>query len=351
MNTFRNVFKFAIALVCASVGLSLLGSNAHAVENFVVRCDDGEIVQEYLDTFNDPRGIHLYLVGTCLGFVIEHDDVVIDAHENEACPGATVIGGIEIAGGQRVELTCIAVTDAEDGVTIFGGEVVLSDVEIYGNDGLGLYLENDANVDVSNSSIHDNVEGASIERGSNGFFSETHITDNAETGLYAVGSSSLGFVDGSVTSNDGRGILVQEGSSLNLERSLVSENGRTGVRIGLGSNANIEDTNILNNVATGLAIAENSFVDWRNGNITGNLRNGVLLTRHSMARIFGGTQIINNGRFGIAIAMGSGVDLQSDTVIPDNGGGYAIDCDDKYSSVRIAPSVAIGGVKKCHEWP
>jgi hypothetical protein len=318
MNTIRRISKFTAALACLCISLGFLGNDAHAVEEFDVRCDLGESVQDFLDTVAAPRSIHLYLVGTCPGFGIQRDDVVITARDDEACPGATVDGGIEIEGGQRVELSCIAVTGAEDGVTIFGGEVMLSDVEIYGNDGLGLYSENDANVDVADSSIHDNYEGASIERGSNGFFSDTHITHNASIGLYAVGSSSLGFVDGSVTHNDGRGILVQEGSSLNLERSLVSENGGTGVRVGLGSNANIEDVNILNNVFTGLAIGENSFVDWRNGDITGNLRNGVFVAQHSMARILGGTQIINNGRYGIAMIMGSGVDLRSDTVIPNN---------------------------------
>jgi len=332
------------AVIFALVGLAVSSdANAGMTIKKIVNCDKGMDVQRFLDRNLFSLPMELRLVGDhCSGFEITQDDVSISALYDDVCPGATVVGGIEITGGRRIELSCIAVTGG-DGVTIFDGQVALSDVEIYGVDGLGLFTENDVNVYVVDSLIHDNEEGASVERGSTGTFVNTHITDNAGNGLYAVGSS-LTFLDGSVTHNDGPGILVESSSSLNLERSLVANNIEAGVLVRSNSDATLDGVNITDNsgengaaAGHGILAESGASVMARNSAITGNGMSGVELVLHSIADLSDGTMVSAN-TIGAVIRQDSALRISTSDVAFSDG----IECVDAESSFSNDGGVVIG---------
>jgi hypothetical protein len=343
MNAITNTYKFTMALACVSLSLGFLGNNAHAWE-YIVRCDKGMNVQRILDSNWLSLPMTLRLVGTCPGFTIEHDDITIAARNDNACPRATVDGGIFINGAHRTELRCIAVTGAEDGAGIFvrGGTATLEEVIIEDNDDIGLSLGSNAYVDVFSSTIRNNGEGIGIER-SNASIDDTYVTANAENGVTVEHNSSLEFIEGSLADNGGRGVNVTASSALVLDGTTVSNNS-SGVGVDTGSTAQINYANIVNNTRTGLAINLNSSVDVVGGTIAGNLRNGIFLARHSMARIQDSAQIVNNSGYGIRMVLDAGVDLRSGTNVPANGSGYAVFCDSKESSVNYDSSVVIGPI-------
>jgi hypothetical protein len=331
-----------MALACVSLGLGFLGNDARAWE-YIVRCDDGMNVQRILDSNWLSLPMTLRLVGTCPGFTIEHDDVTITARNDNACPRATVDGGIEIIGAHRTELRCIAVTGAEGaGIGVRGGTATLEEVEVWGNGDIGLALGSNAYVEVFDSTIYDNGEGVGIER-SNASFEGVHVTGSRNNGITVEHNSSLELIDGSLAYNGDRGVDVTASSALVLDGTTVSNN-NSGVGVDIGSTAIIDGADIVDNTKTGLAVNLNSSVFVTGGTIAGNLRNGIFLARHSMARIHDGTQIVNNSGYGIRMVLDAGVSLRSGTTVPANGSGYAVFCDSKESSVDYDSSVVIGPI-------
>jgi hypothetical protein len=344
MKVIKHRFKFTAVLACFSLGLGLIGNATHAEQDeeiaqtkqFVVRCDEGQTVQSFLDRYGAHRKMALDLVGICSGFTITHDDVSIAPLYDEACPGATVNGKIEVDGVRRIGMRCIDIVGLDGGVLVLGGRAFLEDVNIYGSDDIGIEIRDGGALDMFGGSVTNHVEGVSLEAGF-AQFEDTDISNNADNGVSVEKNSYFELGGGLITNNGDRGVNVSSSSVLVLDGTTVSNN-HSGVGVDDSSTAYIENATIENSTRTGLAVNMNSSVDVVGGTIEGNHWNGIFVARHSMARIQGGAQIINNSRYGIRMILDAGVDLRPGTTVWGNWRGPVL-CDGKESSVNFDPSV------------
>lgn len=346
MNINEYIFKFTAVLACFSISLCPIGNAVHAEEDdeitqtkqFVVRCDEGQTIQNFLDRYGAHRKMALYLVGTCPGFMITSDDISVAPLFDATCPGATVNGKIEVDGARRIGIRCIDVAGSDGGVLVLGGRAFLEDVNIYGSDDIGVEIRDGGTLDMFGGSVSNHAEGVSLEAGF-AQFEDTDILNNASNGVSVAKNSYFELVGGSITNNGGRGVNVSSSSALVLGGTTVSNN-RFGVGVDGGSTAYIENAIIENSTRTGLAVNMNSSVDVAGGTIVGNGWNGIFVARHSMARIGSGAQVINNSRYGIRMILDAGVDLRPGTTVWGNWRGPVL-CEGKESSVNFDPSVVM----------
>jgi len=341
MNTHKQARKALALCVAAVIALLGVGVSADAKAGFyfprVVRCDWGMNVQQILDSNVLSLPIELRLVGTCTGFNITQDDVVITARDDGVCPGATVQGGITADGVHRLKLRCIAVTGASDkaGVTLLGGAASLEDVSILGNSGIGLALGQNAYVEVSRGSISGNSGDGVYLKGSQASLKGADVSFNQGAGILVEYKSSLELVGGKVMDNGSAGIRATRGSLLVLDGTSllgvtsVSNNGRAGVSVQIGSDADIAGANIEDNgqVGPGSGVfLVNASVEIDNSTISGNVT-GVALRQHSFA-VIGDTELVGNTN-GIRLFTDSGAILDEGTSV------NTVECDGKESSIEI----------------
>lgn len=347
MNTHKH-YLYHLWDLCLAAVIAFLGVGASADANAglrftrIVRCDWGANVQQILDRNVLSLPIELRLVGTCAGFNITQDDVVITARDDGICPGATVQGGIKAEGVHRLKLRCIAVTGASEhpGVTILGGTASLEDVSIVGNEGIGLSLGQNAYVEVSRGSISGNGTEGVYMKGSRASLKDTQVSGNEGIGILTE-QSSLELVGGSITNNDSSGIRLTAGSSLVFDGTSVeggapvSNNGSAGVAVLSGSDAGIETARITNNgrlgPGSGLFLRRSS-VEIFDSTLLGNTA-AATLAQHSMV-VIGGTELSQ----GMRLRNDSGAILRGETSLD-----FVI-CDDKESSIDIDDDATVGDI-------
>jgi len=343
--------KSSRLFVAPIVALLLIAVSSDANADFtikrIINCDKGRDVQRVLDSNVFSLPMELRLVGTCRGFEIMHDDVLITPLHGGACSTATVDGGIFLNSVDRTEIRCITVDGA--GIRVLGGTATLEEVDIRNNFDIGLSLGGNAYVEVFNSTIRNNGEGVSIER-SNASFDDVHVTGNRNNGITVEHNSNLEFMDGSVINNDGTGISVNDGSELVLSGGAVLTSGRGGVAVRFGSVVDIDEVHIADNgrlgVGSGVFMLGNSTAQIIGGSITNN-GHGVGLWEHSYATI-SGTRIENNRRSGVALAFDSGARLGPDTSVKWNEGEADVWCDGEESSAAIHFAADVGSVECTH---
>ena len=339
-----NVKRLGLVVAAAALLLAISAStNASWFKDrgMVVNCDKGMNPQQILDTRFFARPLELQLVGTCPGFSIRRDDVTVTAKYDEACPGATVEGSIEITGADRVELSCLMVTGniEQPGVHVAGGLVTLNDMDITHNDATGLRITAGAHVTVSHSLVQYNDDGVLVDK-ADAKFERSIINSNRGTGLTAVSNSSVEFLVSTASWNDATGLNIGTGSSLNLVNSDVQSNGLTGIGLTGGSTAIIEaagisDNGRLNPRRSGVFLRQSANAIITNSWLARN-NSGITATVHSSVRLGDGVQIFDNRWTGV------GLNRDSAAVIRDGAVIDAITCDAEESSAAISGGAVIG---------
>jgi len=297
--------------VAPTVALLLMAVSSDANADFAIRktvnCDKGMDVQRVLDRNFFGLPMELRLVGTCSSFEITQNDVSIAPLYDDACPGATVDGGILLNGALRIELRCIAVTGGEEdsaGIEATESKALLEDVEIIGS--AGLQSTGHSSIEMIGGIIAiaaDDDSGVVVDSVSLAFFEGTHITGNGYTGVEVSENSSVHFWGGSISNNDENGVFVDTKSVVHMEGTEVLNNGRAGV-----------------------ALAGASFAELH------------------------GVMLADNGRRGIFLRSDSGVSLSSDTYVPTQGfSNTAIQCGDKESSALYDPEAGLIGEIDCND--
>jgi hypothetical protein len=285
-----NKSRVSMALAPLALMFGVLGSSNASADYFlneVVNCDQGENVQQVLDNNVLSFSVEIRLIGTCSGFEIKQDDVLVRPND-EQCPGATVEGGIVASGGSRIELRCLVVTGADIGVEVSGGDVYLQEMDIYGNAETGVFAFN-GTVGTGAGSIHNNHEGIALENGAYADIVGTEIYGNAGNGYSASGNSVAYYGESSIHDNGDNGLFITSNSTLYLEAATIMNNGDA----------------------------------------------GVALMNHSLLETEESAQIVGNGDAGLRLATDSGAILAPDTNIPASMPmGFAIVCEDKESSVK-----------------
>lgn len=348
MKTKTNLARSIASLTAL---ILLLGLSTSAGANwgrngvYVVKCDEGISPQRILDMQWFARPIELQLVGTCPWFEIRQDDVTVTARDNEACPGATVDGGIDTHGARNVELSCIAVTGDDDGVSVHGGQVFIEDVHIFGSNDKGLWIHDSGAVEMIGGSITDANDAVYVENG-HGTFEDVDISSNRGTAVSIEHNSYFEMSGGSISNNPQDGVSVSSNSVLQLEGVTVANNGRHGVALFNGANAYFDEVAIRENGGSGIYARKLVSVEILGGSIANNF-SGVSLNQHSFAFVTG-AWIGNNQNSGFHLRYDSGALLWSGTYVGENGGAADVVCDGEESSVRINAFADIGSMDCPH---
>jgi len=337
---------FALPVVALLVMATSSDANAGDAIEETVDCGAAN-VQGTLDSSDPSSPLELKLVGNCTGFEITRDDVSIAPPDDSVCLSASVEGWIGIEGAHGIELRCIQVIGEGSGVGVFGGQVLLEDVEIIGDGDSGIDIFAHGFLEMIGGSVKNHADGVTLES-SHAILDGVEISYN-ESGIRAENNSYVEF-GGTVKNNVEYGISIASSSVFNTEESTVSDNGMTGIYIGGSSRADIIDSVITGHTESGLEIADNSSVRWNGGRIAENGWDGIFVTSHSTLRVLPGelqegqaTEIVDNGRSGIYLTRDAGAELVG-AYIPPNGNGSAIRCKGKEASVDYSASPMI--VKK-----
>lgn len=196
------------------VGLALGMGNAQAdkmVKERTVDCDKGQDPGYVLERNPGPQQLIITLKGTCPGFQIERNDVVVSGDDDDGCPSATVEGTIDVT-GQRTLVSCLTVTGPGSGVVAI----------------------NNASVTIRDSSI----------------------SSNSQFGVSAA-QSTVSVFGGEITSNTGAGVMAT-GARIIINGSGVMNNGGQGLELNTNSTADIDQAQITGNAGGDLFLSLHS---------------------------------------------------------------------------------------------
>ncbi len=247
-KSIRIVVTAAIAVLTTVMAT---GANADFKIMRDVNCDRGMDVQRVLDRNVMSFPMEIRLAGTCDGFTIERDNVSITARDDDACPGATVSGRIEVFNSQRVELSCLAVTSSENGIDIVHG---------------------------SRASITENlITGASagvyIDHGSSAQVFDNEITGSTSVGIFVNGSSYGEIRDNTLASSftdNFSQIFVTGSSAADVSNNIITASGGSGVASGFASNITAGGNNISGTASAGIMVEQNAHLFLSAENTVGN---------------------------------------------------------------------------------
>jgi hypothetical protein len=203
-----------------------------------VDCDNGQEPADVLEQNLGPPQLIIKLKGTCSGFRIERDDVVVSGDDDNGCPSATVEGTINVT-GQRTLLSCLTVTGPGSGVVAI----------------------NNASVTIRDSSI----------------------SGNSQFGVSAA-QSTVSVFGSDVSGNTGAGVLAT-GARIIINTSKVMNNGGLGVELNTNSTADIDQAQINGNANGDLFLSLHSVATGADNTI------GVINLQHDSGVLFFGGMV------------------------------------------------------------
>ena len=332
-----------------------LASMAAQAQDRTVNCDVGQSLQ---DAINKARSSAAPLILNVRGICYEdirfsRDLLTIDGS------GEAVIHGSLRNFGARVTIRNIEITGPGFGLFASTGRTRLINVHFIGNEEQGLLISDNGLVAFNGGSIKNNsLQGVVLESGTLGMndvevsenlvgidasmsrikLENTQVVNNAERGINVTDNSALQVTDSVISSNGQRGIRVNNSSSLSAARVDISWNGSGGVAVGGNSTAEIDACIISNNVhvslnRSGVFVTQTSYASINNTEVFGN-SSGVGVARQSFVRLGGDTVVRDNFGHGLGLGYDSGAIVDDPVIIPENGSGYAVYCDDTESSVE-----------------
>lgn len=224
----RNI---CFTMVLAAIGLTLNLSSANAAVH-TVDCAKDQSIQRVIDTaLSSAAPLEIYFSGTCEeNLRITRDRLILDGN-NEG-----TISGLVSIFTAAVTLRDLAVTGPGPGVRVFGGRSRLLGVNLYGNEGDGLLITQNAMVVLNGSTVSSNgVSGVFVQAGT----------------LYATNTGIVG--------NNLNGILAEIGSRVFLDGTWIEDNSSIGLYLSLHSAADLRNgARITGNLGYGAFAGQDS---------------------------------------------------------------------------------------------
>jgi len=342
-----------ISLTTAVVlGLSSMATQARDLK---VNCDIGQSLQ---DAINRARSSAAPLVvnvkGDCYeNVILSRDALTIDGG------GEAVIHGSLVNRGVRVTISNIGITRPGFGMRATTGRTRLINVHFFDNAEEGLIVRRNGVVIFPDGSVKNNdLEGVVVESATlivgeveisgnragiaaamaHITLEDAQVVNNAERGIDVAGNSALMVSGGAVRGNGGVGVIVDNTSSFAADGVDISWNGSTGVGVRWNSNADIVGCTIGNNAQanpnrTGVFVSTSSSATIDSTEVFGNGA-GVGATRQSFINLTGTTVVRDNLGDGMWLRYDSGAVVDDPVIIPPNGSGYAVYCNDTESSLE-----------------
>lgn len=256
-----------------------------------------------------------YSAGLCAGNGSVTIDGTSNLFNNNGFNGLVVDsgGGISIDNTQANNngLDGALLTSADDNGT---GNVDISNSEFSDNqNGYGLDVLTDGDIDVANTTVNNNSTGAVLDS-SNG------------TGYVNVNTSTFG--DSNTTGNTWTGLHIESGSTVTLNNVVASFNGTNGAYLMAQGNIDVTNSTFNNNVQSNFPQDPGLYAQSNGGNIT--LLNvvandnqfgagAVLLTNGTgNVSVSGTSQFNGNGTFGVQAKTSDGDITLTDVVASNN---------------------------------
>jgi hypothetical protein len=148
-----------------------------------------------------------------------------------------------------------------------GANLTLVRVNIHDNRGNGISIRETAHVEISNSTIENNLTdgefGAGIANYGELVMDTTRVLRNRGIGVYNIGTGTIEMVDSQVTDHPERGIYNQDETGIvNLNRVLVARNNYDqGALLNFGT-MTLTNVTIANNIGPGLRVDQNTVLNY-----------------------------------------------------------------------------------------
>jgi len=249
-----------------------------------------------------PGAVHIVMAGVCREEVaITRDDVTLRGNQpsdglEAPTPASTVLSVVQ---ANRVRLVGFTITGGGRGLSVRGGSVTATALQVQGTTVFGIDLLENALAALSNVTAQ----------------------NNGVSGISVVGSS-YARVDSSRLSNSRHGLVSGEGATVLLRNSTVEDNSQPGVFAQTGSVMSISGGTVRRNGAAGLpgiSVHHNSTLILSSGAVVeDNPHDGISLFRGVL--VAGGATVANNGSDGIRAFGSSFVHLGGGNVIRSNLG-------------------------------
>ncbi len=236
------------------IGLMLLPISVTAKKpapNPTVDCDAGQSVQVSIDAMKPSYPATILVKGTCLENIkIERDDITIDGNSE-----ATIVGGVVVDGGRRINLHSLSITGPGVGVDVFSGDINLNNVVLSGNEGLaGIAVNQNGFAYIVDSQVFGNhQDGVLALNGGTVEIRNSSLINNMSNGLKVNGKSHAVVLDGSTLGGNLNGIHAWVHSTVFIHSSTITENTNTGILISKDSAVlTFENVDVSENVGFGV---------------------------------------------------------------------------------------------------
>jgi hypothetical protein len=271
------------------------------------------------------------------------DGIVVDKNGSLTMNGGGVNGhgngtGIVASQSSSIELDEVHVGfNQEAGVAVsMGSSAAINNSMVNENADTGIRVQSGTlgliNVEVSGNRAGIEASMAKIT------LEDAQVINNAERGVDVAANSALIMSGGTVSGNGNVGIIVDNGSSLAAERVDISANGSSGLGVRWNSNAELADCTIGNNAPgssrrSGVFVSTSSSATFGNTVVFGS-GTGIGATRQSFIDLGGTTEVRDNLTDGLRLSYDSGAIIDDEVIIPPNGSGWAVFCNDTESSLE-----------------
>lgn len=223
-----SLFKF---LTLATTVSTLVTVSVDPPDRIVVDCVSPHALERALEHAKSIAPVDIYLEGMCEGhFRIETDGVTLRGMR----PGS----GLRAPAGNPAGTATLEITDAKAslrGLSIVGGEVgllaegaraevLLYEVDLRDQIGVGLIGDRGAHLRVLDSTIKDAFVGIIVESGSSGNLQRVEISDH-DVGIIVFDRSSMAINDSTISRNRVGGLSVEDRSDVNVLGTEFRDNG------------------------------------------------------------------------------------------------------------------------------
>ncbi len=328
----KYVFIFiAMGLIVAAPTLFARGGT--------VNCDKGDSLQKAIESAaGSAAPLNINLLGTCHeNFDFSRDRVNIVGDGD-----TTIVGSIRMFASDDVNFADLKITGPGWGFSVFNGRVRFTRVNVFANDGAGVYGRHGATLIFRDSQIIDN-------HGESGVFLEnselilinSQVSLNWSYGILASRNSTVSLRNTEVHANQAGGIHAKMSSTVEALGSHIWENGNVGIFMRTGSSGEIHDSAVNANQTQGLEVSGNSTLDVFGGEVSWNGVHGAWVSEHSFLRLID-AQVGNNIGHGVVIGRDGGVILEGGSGVQDNTEFFQVVCQGKEASIDIVPPASAG---------
>ena len=333
----RRLFRQAFAAALAAVACAALPVQAQ----LFVDCNVGDSIQDALSAQSEAAVAVVEFVGTCEEFItISRERVQIIGVDE----GATIFGRVRIFGPSNVTFRNFTITGPDYGVMARDGRIRLIDMNLVGNDDLGIEGYSGATINLIRSTVANNggPHGVILESAALNLV-DSHVYGHPDLGIAVLANSSLSLADSSVGDNL-RGVVANLGSSVRAVNTDITDNILDGINMTTNSSAELDGVVITRNGGQGVDLSMGAVADIHGSQITDNGESGLFVIRQSSVRLVG-TDVYGNAHDGITLINDSMAVLDEYANVPDNLSGFAVRCEGFDSSVEVNDLANVGRIK------